>query len=244
MHNQKAIKTLAAVALSIAVCALGSCGEKEDPAEELKARATELVTKEEYAEAVRVYDLLFLEYPESAEDAELVKQRDLAKARALFEEARTSARSNRFEEAGDVLTEALKLAPDDAEVNYGIGWVYIQTALEYQAQARMTRGGAQADYGLLADAHAELARERFERCIALDAEHWAGYRGMAVYHLYYGDNEEALKSLANADKYSKTPDEKITVGRLRFRAYAGESKFEEGKEATPYEPPDGTAVSP
>jgi len=231
VNNRKLLSALTAAAVSLAAFTLSSCGEKEDPGERLKTRAEGLFAKGEYDEATRVYDKLFLDYPERAADAKVAEERDLAKARALFEEARSAARTNRFEEAGEVLTEALALAPNDAEINYGIGWVYIQTALEYQAQARVTGGGAQADYGLLADAHAELARERFERSIELDAKHWAGYRGIAVYHLYKGESEEALKALAEADKYSKTADEKITVGRLRFRAYAAESKFDEGKKA-------------
>jgi tetratricopeptide (TPR) repeat protein len=223
------LKTLTIAALSLAALSLSGCGEKEDAGQQLKARAEDLFSKGEYAEATRVYDKLSLDYPELAADEGVAGRRKLAKARVLFEEARAAARTNRFDEAGEALTEALALAPDDAEINYGVGWVYIQRALEYQAQARVTRGGPQADYGLLADAHAELARERFERSIELDAKHWAGYRGMAVYYLYKGESEEALKSLAEADKYSDKPDEKITVGRLRFRAYAGEKKFDEAK---------------
>jgi tetratricopeptide (TPR) repeat protein len=230
VHNYKVLKTVTIVALSLAAFSLSGCGEKEDAGEQLKARAEELFSKGEYAEATRVYDKLFLDYPAWAADEGVAGRRKLAKARALFEEARTAARTNRFDEAGEVLTEALALAPDDAEINYGVGWVYIQRALEYQAQARVTRGGPQGDYALLADAHAELARGRVERSTQLDAKHWAGYRGMAVYYLYKGESEEALKSLAEADKYSKTPDEKITVGRLRFRAYAGEKKFDDGKK--------------
>jgi tetratricopeptide (TPR) repeat protein len=230
VHNYKVMRTLTVVALSLVAFALSGCGEGEDAGEQLKARAETLFADGDYAGATRVYDKLFLEYPEWAEDEEVAGQRDLAKARALFEEAREAARTNRFDEAGEALTEALALAPDDAEINYGVGWVYIQRALEYQAQARVTRGGAQADYGLLAEAHAELARERFARSTELNPEHWAGYRGMAVYHLYKGESEEALESLAEADKYSNKPDEKITVGRLRFRAYAAEKKFDEGKE--------------
>jgi tetratricopeptide (TPR) repeat protein len=220
----------AAGALALAAFGFSGCGEKKDPGEELKARAEALFAKEEYGEASRAYDRLFVDYPAWAANAEVAKRRDLAQAKALFAEARTAARANRFDEAGEALTEALALAPDDAEINYGVGWVYIQRALEYQGQARLTRGGTQADFGLLADAHAELARERFERSVALDGKHWAGYRGMAVYHLYKGENEEALKALAEADKYSKKPDDKITVGRLRFRAYAAASKLEEGKK--------------
>lgn len=224
------LKTVTVAALSLVALSLTSCGEKEDAGKQLKARAEDLVAEEKYEEATRVYDKLFLDYPEWAADEAVAGRRKLAHARALFEEARAAARANRFDEAGEALTEALALAPEDAEINYGVGWVYIQRALEYQAQARVTRGGAQGDYGLLADAHAELARERFERSTELNAKHWAGYRGMAVYYLYKGDSEEALKSLGEADKYSKKPEEKITVGRLRFRAYAGEKKFDEGKK--------------
>jgi tetratricopeptide (TPR) repeat protein len=230
VYNNKVLKTLAAAALSLAVLSCWGCKEKEKAGEELKVRAEKLFADEKYDDATRVYDKLFLDYPAWAADKEVVAWRNLARAKALYEEARTAARTNRFDEAGEALTEALALAPDDAEINYGVGWVYIQRALEYQAQARVTRGGAQADYGLLADAHAELARERFARAIELDGKHWAGYRGMAVYYLYKGDSNEALKSLDEADKYSKKPDEKITVGRLRFRAYAGEKKFDEGKK--------------
>jgi tetratricopeptide (TPR) repeat protein len=230
VRNNKVLKTVLAAALSLAVISFWGCKEKEKAGEELKVRAEKMFADEKYDDATRLYDKLFLDYPEWAADKETVAWRDLAKAKALYEEARTAARTNRFDEAGEALTEALALAPDDAEINYGVGWVYIQRALEYQAKARVTRGGAQADYGLLADAHAELARDRFERATELDGKHWAGYRGMAVYYLYKGDSKEALKSLAEADKYSKKPDEKITVGRLRFRAYAGEKEFDEGKK--------------
>jgi tetratricopeptide (TPR) repeat protein len=229
--NNGKLRAATAFVAALAALTFAGCGKKEVPGEQLKARADGLFAHGEYEKAARVYDALFVDYPEWAADAKTGEARDLAQAKALFAKARAAARANRFDEAGDILTEALSLAPNDAEINYGIGWIYIQTALEYQAKAQVTRGGAQADYGLLADAHAELARERFERSIELDGRHWAGYRGMAVYHLYKGENDEALASLADADKYSKTAEDKITVGRLRFRAYVAESKPEEGKKA-------------
>lgn len=219
---------VAAVALIMAV-ALG-CEKKEEPGAGLKARAEALYAGGDYDGAVRLYDKLLVDYPAWAGARNVAEARKRAQAKALFIDARAAARSGRYEEAGEALEEAAALAPDDAEINYGVGWVYVEMAMQYRAKASVTRGARGADYVLLADAHADLARERFERSVKLGPEHWAGYRGMAIYYMYRGENDEALQALASAEKYSKTAEDKIAVARLRFRALAAKKNFEEAKK--------------
>lgn len=225
-----ALRLAAAAAVAFSIITMAGCGKKEDPGAELNARAKVLYADGDYDGAVRLYDVLLVEYPAWAADNKVAEARKQARAKALFYVARKAARSGRYDEAGDALDEALALAPDDAEVNYGVGWVYVEKAVQYQTKAQMTRGSSRVDYVLLADAHADLARERFERSIELGPEHWAGYRGMAVYYMYNGENDKALESLAKAEKYSRKAEDKIAVGRLRIRAYVAQKDFDKAKE--------------
>jgi tetratricopeptide (TPR) repeat protein len=205
-------------------------GQKEaEAATALHERAEGLYADGAYEEATRLYEKLLSEYPEWSAEAKVAAARDRAQAKANFKAARKAARGGRQEEAGELLSEALALAPEDAEINYGVGWVYIEMALEYQAKARATSSAAKLDYAMLAESHAELARERFARSIKLNAEHWAGYRGLAIYHLYATEYDEALKNLTEAEKFSKTADEKMAVRRLRLQVYLGQEKNEEAK---------------
>jgi tetratricopeptide (TPR) repeat protein len=213
----------------LAFIAATGCEKKEDPAANLNARAQGLYAEGDYDEAVRLYDELLVDYPAWAAENDVATARDHARAKVLFAAARKEARSGRYEEAGENLSEALVLAPDDAEVNYGVGWVYMELALQYQTKARMASGRSRADYALLGDAHVDLARARFERSIELDPKHWAGYRGMAVYHMYRGENEKALKALAEAEKYSVKAEDKIAVARLKVRTCAAEKEFDKAK---------------
>jgi tetratricopeptide (TPR) repeat protein len=224
--------TRAAVAAAVAffILVAAGCEKKTEPGADLNARARALYADGDYDGAVRLYDVLLVEYPAWAAENKVAEARKRARAKDLFYVARKAARSGRYEEAGDALNEALALAPDDVEVNYGIGWVYVELALQYQTKAQMTSGPSRVDFALLSDAHADLARERFERSIELGPKHWAGYRGMAVYHMYRGENDEALEALAKAEKYSEKAEDKIAVARLRIRAYVAQKNFDKAKE--------------
>jgi tetratricopeptide (TPR) repeat protein len=219
----------AALAAALVFIAAAGCGKKEDPAANLNARAEGLYTEGDYDGAARLYDELLSDYPAWAAVNDVAAAGNMAHAKVLFISARKEARSGRYEKAGEDLSEALALAPDDAEINYGVGWVYMELALQYQTKARMAAGPSRADYALLADAHADLARARFEHSIELDPKHWAGYRGLAVYFMYRGDNEKALGALADAEHYSVKPEDKIAVARLKVRAYAAEKEFDKAK---------------
>ncbi|NIT36541.1 MAG: tetratricopeptide repeat protein [candidate division Zixibacteria bacterium] len=222
--------TVAAAAVAFLVVMPSACGEKEDPAAVLKTRAEARYAEGKYDDAVRLYDKLSVDYPAYAAAEKVRDARKRAEAKGLFEVARKLARSGRDEEAEEALRDALALAPDDADVNYGVGWVYIETALRYRSRAQATKGPARGNYMAFADASADLARERFERSVKLSPEHWAGYRGMAVYHLYRGEYDEALEALADAQKYSKKPEDDVAVERLRVQVYVDQKKFAQAKE--------------
>jgi tetratricopeptide (TPR) repeat protein len=221
---------VAATAVALIMLVATGCGKKADPGAELNARAQTLYADGDYDGAVRLYDKLLFDYSAWAAENNVAEARKQARAKALFGAAREAARSGRYEEAGDALNEALALAPDDVEVNYGIGWVYVEMAVQYRTKAQMTRDASRVDFVLLGDAHADLARDRFERAIELGPQHWAGYRGMAVYHLYRGENDKALETLEKADEYSEKAEDKIGVGRLRIRAYVAQKDFDKAKE--------------
>lgn len=220
----------AATAVALIMLVATGCGKKADPGAELNARAQTLYADGDYDGAVRLYDKLLFDYSAWAAENNVAEARKQARAKALFGAAREAARSGRYEEAGDALNEALALAPDDVEVNYGIGWVYVEMAVQYRTKAQMTRDASRVDFVLLADAHADLARDRFERAVELGPRHWAGYRGMAVYHMYRGENDKALETLEKADEYSEKAEDKIGVGRLRIRAYVAQKDFDKAKE--------------
>jgi tetratricopeptide (TPR) repeat protein len=124
------------------------CGKKEDqdPAAALKARAEALYAEGKYDDAVRFYDKLLVDYPAYAADEDVREARKRAEAKDLFEAARKLNRSGRNEEAGEVLREALALAPDDADVNYGIGVFYIENARRYRAEGYAAGGRTGVDY--------------------------------------------------------------------------------------------------
>jgi tetratricopeptide (TPR) repeat protein len=219
------------VAAAFAVLLAAACKEEVEPGADLDARAKVLYDEGDYDGAVQLYDALLAEYPAWAAENKVAETRNGARAKALFTAARKAARSGRYEDAGDALREAYTLAPDDAEVNYGIGWVYMEKAVQYQTKAQMMPGPGRADYILLADADAELARERFERSMELEPEYWGGYRGMAVYYMYSGDTDKAMEAVDKAEKYSKKAEDKIAAARLRIRAYIAKDDLTKAKEA-------------
>lgn len=211
--------------------ALAGCKpQAEDPSAAMAKHAANLASEGKYDEAAALYDRILTDYPSSAQAKAAGERRDWCEAKSKFVTARGLARAGRFDEAGEVLSEAVVLAPDDVEINYGIGWVYIQTALDYMTKASMTRGAAAGDYYLLGKAQAELARGRFERCLKLDPRHWAGYRGMAVYYLFLGEEEQALEAANNALKYSTKEEDVIAALRLKFQVYAGQKNAAETKK--------------
>jgi tetratricopeptide (TPR) repeat protein len=228
--NRDILRIAAAATVGLCLLIAAGCEKKVEPGAELNARAQTLYADGDYESAVHLYDVLLAEYPTWSAENKVVEARKQARAKALFYTARKAARSGHYDEAGNALSEAFALAPDDVEVNYGIGWVYVEIAVQYQTKAQMTRGSSRVDYVLLADAHADLARQRFERSIELGSEHWAGYRGMAVYYMYSGDNEKAIEALAKADKYSTKGEDKIAVARLRIRAHVAQKNFDKAKE--------------
>ena len=228
--NKDVLRIAVAATVAVFMLIATGCEKKAEPGVELNARAQALYADGDYDGAVHLYDVLLVEYPAWSAENKVAEARKQARAKALFYSARKAARSGRYDEAGDALSEAFALAPDDVEVNYGIGWVYVEIAVQYQTKAQLTRDASRVDYVLLADAHADLARQRFERSIELGPEHWAGYRGMAVYHMYSGENEKAMEALAKAEKYSEKAEDKIAVARLRIRAYVAQKDFDQAKE--------------
>ena len=228
--KQRALRWMAG---SVALIALtwGACGkEKTDPAVSLAAEAKNLFAAEKYADAEAKYATIAVDYPTSPLAKDAAKQRDLCRAKELFLDARNLAREGRNDEAGQKLADAVRLAPDDVEVNYGVGWVYMQLAIDHLTRAASTGGQVQGDYVALAKAHAELAKGRFQRCLELNPKHWGGHRGMALYYIFNRQEDEALKALAEADKYSVKDEDKVAVARLRFQALAGEKKMEDAKK--------------
>lgn len=220
-----------AALLTILTVGAGGCKkEKTDPAVGLNGEAKALFAAEKYAAAAEKYETITNEYPGSPLAKDAAKRKDLCDAKGLFAVAKTLARAGRNDEAGAKLGEALKLAPDDVEVNYGVGWVYMQLALDHLTRAASIGGPAQGDFVLLAKAHAELAKDRFQRCLELNPKHWAGHRGMALYYIFNRQEDEALKSLAEADKYSIKDEDKVAVARLRFQAYAGQKMMADAKQ--------------
>jgi len=203
---------------------------RADPARLLAARADRFYGEERYDDAAAVYEQVVTDYPSSPLAVEAGEKKKLSEAKSLFAEARMLARAGRYYEAGDLLSKATTLAPDDVEVNYGVGWIYFQLAVDNLASAQLSGGGRlTGDYLLLTKTYAELARQRFERCVALDAKHWAGYRGLALYHIFSQEYDEGLKDLATADKYSTKPEDKVAVGRMRVQAYIGKKDYAQAK---------------
>ncbi len=223
--NKNWFRAATAAAVTFTLVVAGGCGKKEDPGAALKTRAEALYADGDYDGAAALYDKILVDYPAWAATQNVTAAWKQARAKALFVNAREAARSGRYEKAGEALAEALALAPDDVEINYGVGWVYVEMALQYQAKAQVTGGAPRVDYAIMADAYADLARERFERSVKLGPKHWAGYRGMAVYYMYRGENDDALQALADAEKYSEKAEDKIAVARLRVRVLLAEKDF-------------------
>jgi len=223
-----AVVTAAAVVALVVIPHLKAA--RHDPGAALAAKAQGYYRLENYSDAAAAYDELLRQYPTSPAAEDAAARKKLCEAKALFVQARTLGRSGRYAEAGDVLAAAVPLAPDDVEVNYGVGWVYIQLAMDNAARAQLMGGAAAGDYLIRTRALAELGRARFERCKKLDAKHWGGYRGMALYYIFIQEYAKGLTELAEADKYSVRPEEKVAVARLRFQAYAGAGKMEDAKK--------------
>lgn len=217
-------------ALALYVLPLTACREKKDPAAELAAKGKALWDKESYAEAAAVYKEIREEYPTSAAAKDAPAQEKLCRAKALFLEGRALARAGRGDEAAAKLTEAVVLAPDDVEINYGIGTIYMQIALDHLSRAARATGSSQLNYAFLSKAHAELAKARFDRCVKLNPKHWLGHRGLAIYYMFNGDPAKSLASLAEAEKYAVKPQDKVAVMQLRFQVYADDGKRDEAKK--------------
>ena len=227
----KKTRTVAAFGIVVLlVLSATACRDKKDPAAELAAKAQALWEKESYEEAGAVYAKILEDYPASPAAKDALPKEKLCRAKALFLDARSLARAGRNDDAGAKLSEAILLAPDDVEINYGVGWVYMQLALENMTRAAMTTGPNQLDFAFLAKAHAELAKARFDRCVKLNPKHWGGHRGLGLYYMFNGDSAKALAALSEAEKYSVKPEDKVAVLRLRFQAYAGDRKLDEAKK--------------
>ncbi len=224
------LSAVTAAAVTFLVVTPSGCGKKEDPGAVLKARAEALYAEGKYDDAVRIYEKLAVDYLEWAAKERVGEARDRAEAKGLFEAARKLVRSGRSEEAEEAFREALALAPDDADVNYGIGFIYIENAARCRAEGYTTGGRTGADYMTLAGAYADLARGRFERSIKLNPKHWAGYRGMAIYHLYRGERDDALEALEDARKYAKEAGDIIAVESLRIQVYVDRKDLSRAKE--------------
>ncbi len=224
------LSAVTAAAVTFLVITPSGCGKKEDPAVALKARADGLYAEGKYDDAVRFYDKLLFDYPAYAAAEDVRDARKRAEAKSLFEAARKLVRSGRSGEAEEAFRKALTLAPDDADVNYGIGFIYIEKAARYRAEGYLTGGRTGADYMTLAGAYADLARGRFERSIKLNPKHWAGYRGMAIYHSHRGEYDDALKALDDARKYAKEAGDIIGIESLRIQVYFGKKDLDRAKE--------------
>lgn len=228
-HTPAIIATAAVTAATAAFVVVAQFKkDKEVDARTLAERAGTLYREERYTEAADIYEKLQLDYPTSFYAKDAAAREIQCEAKALFGEARLLARSGRYGDAGDVLVKALALAPDDAEINYGVGWIYTQLALDTLAQAPYARG-RMGEVVLMTKVYLELARSRFERCVQLDPKYSGGYRGLALYYIINEDYDAALAHLAASEKYARRPEDKVATGRMRVQVYLGQKKYDEAK---------------
>lgn len=136
---------------------------------------------------------------------------ELNKAIAAFEAivaqdpGQVSARTNlgvayynvgRLDDAIAQYEEALKLAPNDADIHSNLAAAYVQ-----QAQA----GGAQLDAALLEKATAE-----YKKAVAIDPELAEAYFGLGVISLALGKNDEARQAFESFIQYDDGQDARAT----------------------------------
>jgi len=216
------------VCVALAAVGIAGCGG-EDPAVEIYDRAKAAFENGEYEVVDDLCDEIILDYPES-ETLKKAKELQLdAKREELFDESKDLANSGRFDEAGELLIELSKIAGDDAKANYGIGWIYLQMANAFAAEAMSVHPAMRGELALMSGAYIELAKYRFERCIEIDEDSSYGHKGMALYYFSTDDQDKALDEIDKAIENAPDDTEKISTRGLRATILAQKGDFDASK---------------
>lgn len=222
----KIIGYLTAITFMAAV--LGGCGG-EDPAVEIYDRAKAAFDNGEYEVVVDLCDEIILDYPES-ETLDKAKELRLdAKREELFNKSKELANSGRFDEASELLIELSKIAGDDVKANYGIGWIYLQMANAFAAEAMAVHPAMRGELAAMSAAFLELAKYRFERCVEIDEDDSYGHKGMALYYYSTDDQNKALEEIERAIENAPDDTEKISTRGLRATILVQKEDFDASK---------------
>ena len=207
---------------------LAGCGG-EDPAVEIYDRAKAAFDNGEYEVVVDLCDEIILDYPESETFDKAKELRLDAKREELFDESKELANSGRFDKAGELLIELAKIAGDDVKSNYGIGWIYLQMANAFAAEAMSVHPAMRGELALMSGAYIELAKYRFERCVEIDENDSYGHKGMALYYYSTNDQDKALEEIDKAVENAPDDTEKISTRGLRATILAQKEDFDASK---------------
>ncbi|MGQ9706892.1 MAG: tetratricopeptide repeat protein [bacterium] len=178
----------------------------EKKAQELYNQALLLKNSGEYLKAAEMLNNVIILYPKFKDIETAQKERKECLTEGYFNKAKEEISYERFESAMDTLQKLLDLSPDHIEGNYALGFIYLRLSYDYMMSTQMT-GLSYIDKSFMAvqsSAFRELARERFERCLKLDENNYAGHKGMANIYIVEGKLdqaiEEANKAIINAPK--------------------------------------------
>lgn len=211
-----------------AAVVLAGCGG-EDPAVEIYDRAKAAFDNGEYEAVVDFCDEIILDYPESETFDKAKELRLDAKREELFDKSKELANSGRFDKAGELLIELAKIAGDDVKSNYGIGWIYLQMANAFAAEAMSVHPAMRGELALMSGAYIELAKYRFERCVEIDENDSYGHKGMALYYYSTNDQDKALEEIDKAVENAPDDTEKISTRGLRAAILAQKEDFDASK---------------
>jgi tetratricopeptide (TPR) repeat protein len=215
-------------AIMLAAVFLAGCGG-EDPSTVLYDRAKAAFDNKEYEAAITLCDEIILNHPDSEilEDAKELKLN--GKRELLFDKSKEMANAGRFDEAGELLVELAAISKDDVKSNYGIGWIYLQMANAFAAEAMSVHPAMRGELALMSGAYIELAKYRFERCVEIDENDVYGHKGMALYYYSTNDQDKALEEIDKAIENAPDDTEKISTRGLRATILAQKEDFDASK---------------
>jgi len=217
--------------LTITITGCKKSDEKE--AKAMFDQALSLKNSGEYQKASDLLNDIVLFHPKFGKINDVQKERKECLSEFYFRKAKEEISYERFDSAMDSLQKLLDISPDHIEGNYALGFVYLRLSYDYMMSTQMT-GLSYTDKSLMAvQSHAfrELARERFEHCLKLDVNNYAGHKGMASIYIGDGKIDQAIEEANKAITLAPAGERKAACMELMVQIYIGTGNFEAAEKS-------------
>jgi predicted Zn-dependent protease len=224
---------LLAIILSLTLTILGCKKNEEKKTQELFDKALVLKKSGEYKKAADLLNEIVVLHPKFKQINDVQKERKDCLTEEYYRKAKEEIAYEKFDSAMDYLQKLLDISPDYIEGNYALGFVYLRLSYDYMMSTQMT-GLSYSDKSLMAvqsSAFRELARERFEKCLKLDANNYAGHKGMASIYIGDGKIDQAIEETDKAITLAPTGERKAACMELMAQIYISTGNLEAAEKS-------------